>query len=78
MPRPHLGEISYLAYCQYLDGPQPDWETLPLTVKLAWGMAARAAILEAHRLPCSLDVQVAKQKAPASRGKNRSRCLPLP
>lgn len=63
MPRPHLSQLAYEAYCTYLDAPQPAWETLPLTVRLAWGMAARAAILEAHRLPCALGVHLPKKNA---------------
>ena len=58
MPRPYLGEIAYQAYCRYLDTPQPAWRDLPLTERLAWGMAVLAGVQEARRVPALREVKL--------------------
>jgi hypothetical protein len=71
MPHPHLAELAYRAFATYLDRALPAWPTLPLLERLAWGMAARAAVQEAHRLPCAMGIQV-----PSKRTKGATmRCL---
>lgn len=61
VPRPHLGELAYQEYCRYLDAAQPAWETLPVIVRLAWGMAVKVAVAAALTVPWRREVKVARK-----------------
>ena len=52
MPRagPHIAELAYEEYCRYSDTPHCAYRQLPMSERIAWGMASLAAVKEACRL----------------------------
>ncbi len=72
MPRPYVAEMAYQTFCTYVDAPQPSWDLLSVSLRLAWTMAIRMAIQEVHTVRCTVPLRVAGSlgKSPHHRWKS--------
>lgn len=70
--RPYIAEIAYETFCTYMDAEQPSWDMLSVSFRLAWTMAIRTAIQEAHTVRCTtpLKIEGLPAKSPHHRWKS--------
>lgn len=58
MSRSLLGQIAYESYTGFFPLRLPTWQELTFSERLAWGHAARAAVVAAHAVPCERHVEI--------------------